>query len=165
MGADDGPVDGVEHEVEVGDAAGVAAEQLEDAPDGEEVPRLERRAEPLDVGSAPEHDEAERGGEAGAAEHGARDPARRAPWAEVLVDEAEVGRARAVGGRRGGRRRAGGGGGAGGGRGESAREGLGGFGRFGGVGVGEVGGGGRAGDGVEGGRWWPGRGRRRRRCC
>lgn len=96
VGADDGPVDGVEHELEVGDAAGVAAEQLEDAPDGEEVPRLERRAEPLDVGPAPEHDEAEGGGEAGAVEHGARDPARGAPWAEVLVDEAEVGRARAV---------------------------------------------------------------------
>lgn len=113
MGTDDGPVDGVEHEVEIGDAAGVATEQLEDAPDGEEVASLERRAEPLDVGVAAEHDEAEGGGEAGAVEHGARDPARGAPWAEVLVDEAEVGRARGVGGRRGsgvGRGRAGGGG-------------------------------------------------------
>lgn len=126
MGADDGPVDGVEHEVEIGDAAGVATEQLEDAPDGEEVAGLERRAEPLDVSVAAEHDEAEGGGEAGAVEHGARDPARGAPWAEVLVDEAEVGRARVVGGRRGGgggRGRAGGGG-ADGGRGERAREGL-----------------------------------------
>lgn len=158
VGADDGPVDGVEHEVEVRDAAWVASEQLEDAPDGEEVPGLERRAEPLDVDAAPDHDEAEGGGEAGAAEHGARDPARGAPWAEVLMDEAEVGRARAVGGWRGGRWRDGGGG-AGGGRGERAREGMGGSGRFGGYGdSGEVEAG--AGDGVGGRRWWR-RGRRR----
>jgi len=118
----------------------------------------------MDVGAAPEHDEAEGGGEAGAVEHGARDTARGAPWAEVLVDEAEVGRARVVGGWRAG----GGGGGRGrarggradGGRGERAREGLGGFGRFGGVGEVEAG----AGEGV-GGRWcWSGRGRRRWWC-
>lgn len=48
----DWPVDAVEHEVEVRDAAGVAADQLENAPDGEEVARLERRSEALDEDAA-----------------------------------------------------------------------------------------------------------------
>jgi hypothetical protein len=52
----------------------------------------------LHVGAAAQHDEAEAGGHAGAREHGAGDAPRRAPWAEVLVDEAEVGWARGVGG-------------------------------------------------------------------
>jgi len=54
---------------------------------------LERWAQPMDVGATLEHDEAEGGSEVGAVEHGARDTARGAPWAEVLMDEAEVGRA------------------------------------------------------------------------
>ena len=97
----DGPVGAVEHEVEVGDAAGVPAEQREDAPDGEEVAGLEGRRDALDVGAAPEHDEAEVGRVPGALEHPAGDPARGSPWVEVLVDEAEVGRAGGVGGGRG----------------------------------------------------------------
>jgi hypothetical protein len=125
----DGPVDAVEHEVEVGDAAGVAPEQLQDAPDSEEVARLECRCDALHVGAAPDHDEAEVGGGACAVDHGAGDAPRRAPWVEVLVDEAEV-----VGAGRGGvgvggeRRRVGDGGAGGGGGGvggEREVEGLG----------------------------------------
>ena len=85
-----GPVDAVEHEVEVRDAAGVAPEQLQHAPDREEVARLERRRDSLDVGASPDDDEAEVGGGACLVDHGAGDAPRGAPWVEVLVDEAEV---------------------------------------------------------------------------
>jgi hypothetical protein len=87
----DGPVDAVKHEVEVRDAAGVAPEQLQNAPDGEEVARLECRRDALDVRAAPDDDEAEVGGGARAVDHGAGDAPSGAPWVEVLVDEAEVG--------------------------------------------------------------------------
>jgi len=126
----DGPIDAVEHEVEVRDAAGVAPEQLQNAPDGEEVARLECRRDALDVRAAPDHDEAEVGGGACAVDHGAGDAPRGAPWVEVLVDEAEVGGAGrggvGVGGERRRRVRKGGASGGGGGvGGEHEVEGLG----------------------------------------
>ena len=54
------------------------------------------------LGATLEHDEAEGGGEAGAVEHGARDTARGAPWAEVVegwrADGGGGGQGRARGG-------------------------------------------------------------------
>jgi hypothetical protein len=36
-------------------SSGIATEQLEDAPDGEEVPHLKGRCDALDVGAATDH--------------------------------------------------------------------------------------------------------------
>jgi hypothetical protein len=65
----DGPVDAIEHEIEVWHASRVAAEQPEDAPYGEEVPRLEGWCDALDVGVAADHDETEVSRGAGVVDH------------------------------------------------------------------------------------------------
>jgi hypothetical protein len=91
--ADDGQVLTVEHEVEVRDAAGVAAEQLQDAPLRERGPRLEAPppAVARHVQAARDHGDAEPGREPARALHrAARDP-RAAPRPQVLVDPPEVG--------------------------------------------------------------------------
>jgi hypothetical protein len=64
-----GPVDAIEHEVEIWHASEVAAEQLEDAPDGEEVLRLEGQRDALNVGAAAYHDETEVGRGVGVVDH------------------------------------------------------------------------------------------------
>lgn len=96
-GRDDGPVLGVEHEFEVGDAARVAAEELENAPESEDVPGLEGAAVALHVGPAVEDDEPEMGVFSGSCDHFFGD-AGRFPWPEVFMDPPEIVRA---GGRRG----------------------------------------------------------------
>jgi hypothetical protein len=101
VAADDGQVLAVEHDVEVRDAAGVAPEQLQDAPLREHVPGLEAPAEPRHVEAARDRGHAELGGVPVRALHGvARDP-RVPPRPQVLVDPPEVGRAvrRGLGGR------------------------------------------------------------------
>jgi hypothetical protein len=56
------------------------AEQLEDGPDGEEVPRLEGRHDVLDVGAATYHDGMEVGRGAGVVDHRPDDSPCNTPW-------------------------------------------------------------------------------------
>jgi hypothetical protein len=130
VGTNDGPVDAIEHQIQVWHASRVTAEQLEDAPNGEEVSCLEGRRNALDVGAATDHDEPEVGRGASAVDHRTGDSPGDTPWVEVLMDVAEVGGAGGgIGtGRQGGGHQRGvgdGGAGSGGVGGEQEGEGLG----------------------------------------
>lgn len=102
IGAASGAVDGgavhaVEHEVDVGHAAGVPAHQLEEAPDGEQRPALHARVVEVHVEAAAVAGDGHAHGRPAArgVEELAGDAAMAvaAPGREVAVDRGEVGRA------------------------------------------------------------------------
>lgn len=82
----------VEHEFEVGNAAGVSVQQLNDSPEGEDISGLECAVILLHVTPAVEDDEPEVGVLLGTGHHVTGD-AGAAPRTEVLVDPPEVVRA------------------------------------------------------------------------
>lgn len=88
----DGCVVAVEYEVDVGDAAGIPADELQYAPQGEHVSCLKRSAVTLDVDSPGEHHQPE-GGELSSSPHHLLCDAGGLPRSEIFVHPAEVVRA------------------------------------------------------------------------
>ncbi|RWW42500.1 hypothetical protein BHE74_00051954 [Ensete ventricosum] len=82
-------VHAVEYELEVRDAAGIPADELQDAPEGEDVPRQGVAEVLLDVDPAVEHHHVEGSELARPLDHLLRD-AGGLPWPQVLVNPPEV---------------------------------------------------------------------------